>query len=81
LDALSKDPNSPWSGVVHMSCTFHLVEQKFDNAVLKKRDKEGIFCQIKNWIRSLNNYFETENEYKLSYRLLIDFMNRPDVFE
>jgi hypothetical protein len=47
LDALSKDPKSPWSGVVHMLCIFQLVEQKFDNAVLNKTDIEGLCCQIK----------------------------------
>jgi hypothetical protein len=47
LGALSKDPKSPWLGVVHMLCTCHLVEQKFDNAVLNKTDREGFFYQIK----------------------------------
>jgi hypothetical protein len=57
------------------------VEQQFDNDVLNKEDREGIVYQVKNWIRSFTNYCEIENEYKLSYKLLIEFMNRPDVFE
>jgi hypothetical protein len=31
LGALSKDPKSPWFGVVHMLCAFHLVEHVFPN--------------------------------------------------
>jgi hypothetical protein len=64
-----------------MLCTFRLVEQQFDNDVLKKEDREGIVNQVKNWIRSFTNYCKSEDEYKLSYKLLIEFMNRPDVFE
>jgi hypothetical protein len=30
LDILSKDESSPWYGVKHMVCTFHLVEQQFN---------------------------------------------------
>jgi hypothetical protein len=62
LDALSKDPKSPWFGVVYMLCTFHLVEQKFDNTVLNKTDREGICYQIKNWIRSFTNYVRRDRE-------------------
>jgi hypothetical protein len=61
-----------------MLCIFHLVEQQFDK---NKEDREGIVYQVKNWIRSFTNYCESEDEYKLSYKLLIKFMNRPDVFE
>jgi hypothetical protein len=64
-----------------MLCTFHLVEQQFNNDVLNKEDREGIVYQVKNWIRSFTNYCESEDEYKLSYKLLIEFMNRSDVFE
>jgi hypothetical protein len=64
-----------------MLCTFHLVEQQFDNYVLNKEDREGIVYQVKNWIHSFTNYCESEDEYKLSYKLLIEFMNRQDVFE
>jgi hypothetical protein len=39
LDILSKNESSPWYGVKHMLCTFHLVEQQFDNYVLKKEDR------------------------------------------
>jgi hypothetical protein len=81
LDLLSQNESSPWHGVKHMVCTFHLVEQQFDNDVLNKEDKEGIVYQVKNWIRSFTNYCESEDEYKLSYKLLIEFMNIPDVFE
>jgi hypothetical protein len=81
LDILSRDKSSSWYGVKHMVCTFHLVEQQFDNDILNKEDREGIVYQVKNWIRSFTNYCESENEYKLSYKLLIEFMNRPDAFE
>jgi hypothetical protein len=81
LDILSRDESCPWYGVNHMVCTFHLVEQQCYNDVLNKEDREGIVYQVKNWIRSFTNYCESENEYKLSYNLLIEFMNRPDVFE
>jgi hypothetical protein len=64
-----------------MLCTFHLVEQQLDNDVLNKEDREGIVYQVKNWIRSFTNYCESEDVYKLSYKLLIEFMNRPDIFE
>jgi hypothetical protein len=36
LDLLSQNESSPWYGVKHMLCTFHLFEQQFDNDVLKK---------------------------------------------
>jgi hypothetical protein len=81
LDILSRDKSSPWYGVKHMLCTFHLVEQQFGNDVLNKEDIEGIVYQVKNWIHSFTIYCESENEYTLSYKLLIEFMNRPDVFE
>jgi hypothetical protein len=81
LDILLRDESSPWYGVKHMMCTFHLVEQQFDHDVINKEDREGIVYQVKNWIRLFINYCESENEYKLSYKLLIEFMNRPDVFE
>jgi hypothetical protein len=85
LDLLSQNESSPWYGVKHMLCTFHLVEQQFENDVLNKEDREGIVYQVKNWVCSLTNYCESEDEYKLSYKLsyklLIEFMNRPDVFE
>jgi hypothetical protein len=81
LDLLSQKESSPWYGVKHMLSTFHLVEQQFDNDVLNKEDREGIVYQVKNWIRSFTNYCESEDEYKLSYKLLIEFMNRPDIFE
>jgi hypothetical protein len=81
LDLLSQNEFSTWYGVKHMLCTFHLVEQQFDNYVLNKEDREGIVYQVKNWIRSFKNYCESEDEYKLSYKLLIKFMNIPDVFE
>jgi hypothetical protein len=64
-----------------MLCTFHLVEQQFDNYVLNKEDREGIFYQVKNWIHSFTNYCESEDAYKLSYKVLIEFMNRPYIFE
>jgi hypothetical protein len=64
-----------------MLCTFHLVEQQFNNDVLNKEDREGIVYQVKNWICSFTNYCESEDEYKLSYKLLIEFMNKPYVFE
>jgi hypothetical protein len=64
-----------------MLCTFHLVEQKFNNNVLNKEDREGIVYQVKNWIHSFTKYCESEDEYKLSYKLLIEFINRPDVFK
>jgi hypothetical protein len=80
LVILSRDESSRY-GVKHMVCTFHLVEQKFDNDVLYKEDREGIVYQAKNWIHSFTNYCESENEYKLLYKLLIEFMNRPDIFE
>jgi hypothetical protein len=57
------------------------VVQQFDNDVVNKEDMEGIVYQVKNWIHSLSNYCESEDEYKLLYKLLIEFMNRPDVFE
>jgi hypothetical protein len=50
LDIFSRDESSPFYGVNHMLCTFHLVEQKLDNNVLNKEDKEGIVYQVKNWI-------------------------------
>jgi hypothetical protein len=81
LDIFSRDKFSPWYGVKHMLCKFHLVEQQFDNDVLNKEDREGIMYQVKNWIRSFTNYCESDNEYKLSHKLLIEFMNRPDVFQ
>jgi hypothetical protein len=87
LDILSRDKSSPWYGVNHMLCTFHLAEQQFDNDVnfdndvLNKEEREGSVYQVKNWIRSFTKYCESKNEYKLSYKLLIEFMNRPDVFE
>jgi DNA phosphorothioation-dependent restriction protein DptG len=64
-----------------MLCKFHLVEQPFYNNVLSKEDREGIVYQVKNWICSFTNYCEIKNKYKLSYKLLIEFMNRPVVFE
>jgi hypothetical protein len=76
-----KNESSPWYGVKHMLCTFHLVEQQFDNDVLNLEDREGIVYQVNKWIRSFTYYCESEDEYKLSYKLLIEFMNRPDVFE
>jgi hypothetical protein len=79
LDILSRDESSPWYGVKYMLCTFRLVEQQFDNDVLNKEDREGIVYQVKNWIRSFTNYCESEKEYKLSYKLLIEFTNRQDV--
>jgi hypothetical protein len=81
LDLLSQNESSPWYGVKHMLCTFYLVEQQFENDVLNKEDREAIVYQVKNWIRSFTNHCESEDEYKLSYKLLIEFMNRPDVFE
>jgi hypothetical protein len=81
LDLLSQNESSPWYGVKHMLCTFHLVEQQFDNDVLNKEDREGVFYQVKNWIHSFKNYCKSEDKYKLSYKLLIEFMNRLDVFE
>jgi hypothetical protein len=38
LDIFSRDESSPWYGVKHMLCTFHLAEQKFENDVLNKED-------------------------------------------
>jgi hypothetical protein len=32
-------------------------------------------------MRSFTNSCESKDEYKLSYNLIIEFMNRPDVFE
>jgi hypothetical protein len=64
-----------------MVCTFHVEEQKFDNDVLDKEDREGIVYLVKNGIRSLTNYCEIKNKYKLSYKLPIELMNRPEVFE
>jgi hypothetical protein len=59
LDLLSQNESSPWYGVKHMVCTFHLVEQQFENDVLNKEvnkeDREGIVYQVKNWIRSFTN--------------------------
>jgi hypothetical protein len=81
LDIFSRYESSPWYGVKHMLCTFHLVEQQFDNDALNKEVREGIVYQVKNWIRSFTNYCESENEYKLSYKVLIESMNRPDVCE
>jgi hypothetical protein len=81
LDLLSQNESSPWYGVNYMLCTFHLVEHQFDNDVLKKEDREGIVYQVKNCIRSFTSYCESEDEYKLSHKLLIELMNRPDVFE
>jgi hypothetical protein len=51
LDILPREESSPWYGVKHMLCTFHLVEQQFNNDVLNKEDREGIVYQVKNWIR------------------------------
>jgi hypothetical protein len=64
-----------------MVCTFHLVEQQFGNDVLNKEDREGSVYQVKNWTHSFTNYCESENECKILYKLLIEFMNRTDVFE
>jgi hypothetical protein len=47
LDLLSQNESSPWHGVNHMLCTFHLVEQQFENDVLNKEDREGIVYQVK----------------------------------
>jgi hypothetical protein len=63
-----------------MLCTFHLVEQQFDNDVLNKEDREGIAYQVNNWIHAFINYCKSEDEYKLSYKLLIKFINILDVF-
>jgi hypothetical protein len=44
LDMLSQKESSPWYGVKHMLCTFHLVEQQFDNVVLnRKKIEKGLF--------------------------------------
>jgi hypothetical protein len=67
--------------VKHILCEFHLVVQQFDNDVLNKEDREGIVYQVKNWILSFTNYCESEDKYKLSYKLIIEFMNIPDIFE
>jgi hypothetical protein len=64
-----------------MICTFNLVEQHFDNDVLNNEDREGIVYQVKNRIHSFTKYCESEDRYNISYKLLIEFMNRPDVFE
>jgi hypothetical protein len=48
LDILSRNESSPWYGVKHMLCTFHLVEQQLDNDVLNKEDRKGIVYQVKN---------------------------------
>jgi hypothetical protein len=48
LDILSKYESTPWYGLNHMICTFHLVEQQFDNDVINKDDREGIVYQVKN---------------------------------
>jgi hypothetical protein len=66
LDLLSQNESSMWHGVKHILCTCNLVEQKFENDVLNKEDREGIVYQVKNWIRSFTNYCESEDEYKLS---------------
>jgi hypothetical protein len=81
LDPLSQNESSPWYGVKHMLCTFQFVEQQFDNDVLNKEDREGIVYKVKNWIHSFTNYCKSEDEYKLSYKLLIESMNRPYIFE
>jgi hypothetical protein len=39
LEILSRDESSTWYGVKHMLCTFHLVEERFDNDVLNKEDR------------------------------------------
>jgi hypothetical protein len=56
LDLLSQNELSPWYGVTHMLCTFHLVEQQLDNDILNKEDREWIVYQVKNWIHSFTNY-------------------------
>jgi hypothetical protein len=66
LDLLSQNEFSPWYGVKHMLCTFHRVEQQFDNDILNKEDREGIVYQVKNWIRSFTNYCESEDKHLLS---------------
>jgi hypothetical protein len=66
FDLLSQNESSPWYGVNHMLCTFH---------------REVIVYQVKNWVSFITNYCESQDEYKLSYKLLIEFMNRPDIFE
>jgi hypothetical protein len=81
LYILSKDESSPWHGVKHIKCTFHLMEKQFDNDVLNKEDTEGIVHQVKNWIHTFANNCESEDEYKLSYKLLIEFLNKPDVLK
>jgi hypothetical protein len=82
LDLLSQNESSPWYRVKHiMLCTFNLFEQQFNNDVLNKKDREGIVDQVKNWIRSFTSYCESEDEYKLSYKLLIEFIYKPDTFE
>jgi hypothetical protein len=81
LDLLSQNESSPWYVVKHILCTFHLVEKIFNNDVLNKEDREGIVYQVKNCIRSFKNYCESEDEYKLAYKFLIENLNIPYVFD
>jgi hypothetical protein len=71
LDIFSRDESSPWYGVNHMLCTFHLVEQQFDNDVLNKEDREGIVYQVK--IGYVHLLFivnvRTSTSYRTSYVL------------
>jgi hypothetical protein len=71
LDLLSKNESSPWYGVKHMACTFHLVEHQFDNDVLNKEDREGIVYQVKNWIHhsQITVKVRTSTSYHTSYLL------------
>jgi hypothetical protein len=62
LDILSKYESSPWYSAKHVLCTLHLVEQKLDNDVLDKKDRDGIVYQFKNCIHSFTNYCESEQK-------------------
>jgi hypothetical protein len=61
LDILPKDESSPLCDVKHMLCTFHFVEQQFNNDIINKEDRERIVYQVKNWKHVFTNYCESED--------------------
>jgi hypothetical protein len=59
LDLISQNKSSPWYGVKHMLCTFHLVKQQFDNDVFNKFTKSRtgyVHSQITAKVKTSTSY-------------------------
>jgi hypothetical protein len=75
LAKLSLDVNSPWYGVKHCLCAYHMIGKLFKTKVYVNNKSKAFVEYAKRWVKTWCNSLETEEEYKHSYHQFLSFMD------